>query len=251
MIVNSSLAGIHIIFHEAHGLLAGKIAHQLKRKYRPPYWIETLTAICEHDDRQLNFDEKNYLSEIGVPLDFTEEKVLVQDIMARMKRVLKSAEKKSLWIKLLISYHLEFIYAGYAPKSKRIKSFLTAQKNERDLILKRYKTSDKDARNYYEFLRFCDRLSLILCNDETPEADRVLEINTSIEERTYFIKKASNGNLNITPWPFRDAKFELAIEERVLKKTQFTSSTHFEKVLMNTEPTFKKWTLNQSDKSET
>lgn len=249
MIVNSSLAGIHIIFHEAHGLLAGKIAHQLKEKYRPPHWFETLIAVCEHDDRQLNFDEKKYLSEIGVPMDFTEEKAVVTDMILRMKRVLKSTEKKSLWIKLLISYHLEFIYSDRAKKSKRIQSFLSVAKQDRNVILKHYNTTDDQAREYYELLRFCDRLSLILCKDEAPDAGRVLEINTSIQNRTYFVKKATNGNLTVTPWPFRDSSFELAIEERILKETQFSSSTHFKKVLMKAQPVLKTWTLMQSERS--
>ena len=58
MIVRKSSEGFHIIYQAAHGLLAGKIAQELKHKFRPPYWLETLVAVIEHDDQQLNFEEK-------------------------------------------------------------------------------------------------------------------------------------------------------------------------------------------------
>jgi hypothetical protein len=58
MIVKKSSEGLHIIWQSTHGLLAGKIAEQLKIKLRPKLWLETLVAIVEHDDQQLDFDEK-------------------------------------------------------------------------------------------------------------------------------------------------------------------------------------------------
>ena len=246
MIVNKSILGLHIIFHEAHGLLAGKIANEINEKYRPIHWFETLIAVCEHDDRQLNFAEKNYLSDIGVPLDFTEEQFSVHDIMSRMERVLKSSENKSLWIKLLISYHLEFIYSDMREKSKRISSLFAKQVLVRKDILEDFKISDAKARTYYEFLRFCDRLSLILCKDETPERGRMLEINTSIDGKTYFIKKTEKEELIISPWIFSADEFELSIEERVLRETQFTSNLQLESVLMSAKPNLKKWKIMKS-----
>lgn len=247
MIVNKSVLGVHIIFHEAHGLLAGKIANEIKDEFRPIHWFETLIAICEHDDRQLNFDEKDYLSDIGVPLDFSEDSSSVEDVLKRMHRILKSAFNKSQWVKLLISYHLEFIYSHLIEDSTQIKDFFSKEVQTRKEVLKQFKISDKKARIYYEFLRFCDRLSLILCKDEAPDANRLLEINTSIDGKTFFIKKNENDELIITPWIFSTAKFELSIEERILKEAQFSSSNKFETALMNLQPTLKKWILKSNE----
>jgi hypothetical protein len=66
MIVRKTHRGLHVIFQASHGLLAGKIAEQLKIKYRPSLWLDTLVAIVEHDDQQLDFKENNYLSELGI-----------------------------------------------------------------------------------------------------------------------------------------------------------------------------------------
>lgn len=243
MIVTTSIRGLHIIFQEAHGLLAGKIAIEIATEFRPINWFETLIAVCEHDDRQLGFQQKNYFSEIGVPLDFTEEKENINDILKRMQRILNSAEKKSLWIKLLISYHLEFIYSHLKKTSKRIDRFFKNEEMDRRDLLKLFNISDEKARDYYEFLRFCDRLSLILCKEEAPDDDRLLEINTSINGETYFIKKTENNDLTIIPWIFKSSKFELMIEQRILKETQFNSASKFESALLNSEMEFKKWTL--------
>jgi len=51
MIVRKSQYRLHILFHEAHGLLAAKIANKIKHELRPSQWFETLIAICEHDDQ--------------------------------------------------------------------------------------------------------------------------------------------------------------------------------------------------------
>ncbi|MGC1631889.1 MAG: DUF3891 family protein [Gelidibacter sp.] len=243
MIVNKSKQGLHIILHEAHGLLAGKIADEIKPEFRPINWFETLIAVCEHDDRQLNFDEKDYLSDIGVPLDFTEEKMYAENVIERMLRIMKSSLNKSLWVRLLISYHLEFIYSDLLKTSKQMAEVLQEEKLFRKKILKEYKISNFKAREYYEFLRFCDRLSLILCKDETPTAGRLLEINTSINQTQYFIKKDENDVLRVSPWIFKTDEFKLSIEERLLSQTQFNSSKQFEKVLLNTLPVLKKWTI--------
>lgn len=245
MIVNKSNKGIHIILHEAHGLLAGKIANEIRPEFRPINWFETLIAVCEHDDRQLNFDEKDYLSDIGVPLDFTEEKTVVNDIVERMRRIMKSSINKSLWVRLLVSYHLEFIYSEPATSSQKIRKVFQEEVLFRKDVLKQFKISDSKAREYYEFLRFCVRLSLILCKDETPSAGRLLEINTSINNEQYFIKRDPSDVLIVSPWIFKDDELTLSVEERLLKDTQFTSSRQFEKVLKNTTPSLKQWKIKK------
>jgi len=184
MIVTKSKEGFHIINHAAHGLLAGKIATHIKHNLMPKQWFETIIAITEHDDRQLNFDEKNYLSDIGIPLDFTEESSTNIQVLKRMQRVINSVKSKSSWTRLLVSYHLQFLYGKLRSQSKKVDSFLLEERKMRSKILSDYKIDNKKGKAYYEILRFCDRLSLILCKNEVPTRGRKLEINTSIEGHT-------------------------------------------------------------------
>lgn len=243
MIVRKSKFGLHIILHEAHGLLAGKIANEIQHDLRPINWFETLISICEHDDRQLNFDEKDYLSKLGVPLDFTEDSGTATEVLKRMQRVVLMAIRKSSWVRLIISYHLEFLYSDLKSHSKKIDSFLKNEEKERSLVLKNYGISETIGNQVYQFLIFCDRLSLILCKDETPTEGRSLEINKSIENERYMIKRGKEDKLIISPWIFEKDEFEVTVEERLLEQTTFKSSKEFEEKLMNTTPSIISWRI--------
>ncbi len=235
MIVRSSSEGIHIIYQAAHGLLAGKIGQELQIRLRPTLWFETLVAIVEHDDQQLNFKEKRYVSEVGLPMDFTEYDVRVQDSILRAKRVIKQAKSKSLWTALLVSYHLDFLYGSLGKKFKEAERFLRDQQLFRKKVLSHFGISNDRAKAAYDLLRFCDRCSLVLCKDEIPDAGREVEINTSIENETYYLKKSENNELTVAPWCFQKSSFELTVEETVLKTTQFKSQLAFKKYLRNQE----------------
>lgn len=244
MIVNKTKLGFGIINHESHGLLAGKIAWQISSKYRPQLFFETLIAVTEHDDRQLNFNEKQYLSENGIPLDFNEASTNVNAILKRMKRVVREAKNKSGWVRLLVSYHLEFLYTNLINESKKVKTFFTDEEQARIPILALYNSTDKKAREAYQVLKFSDRLSLILCQDETPSAGRSLEINTSIDDKTFYISRSDNDELIIKPWIFESKSFQLCIEEKLLETTHFKSSKEFENELNSITPTLKTWIIS-------
>lgn len=231
MIVRKTHQGLHIIFQASHGLLAGKIADQLMIKYRPLLWLETLVAVIEHDDQQLNFKENNYLSELGIPLDFTEDSGSVIKSIKRAKRVLEHAKSKSLWTALLVSFHLDFLFESLREKSVKANQFLDEQKAFRQETASYFGIDEDKALSHGAILRFCDRCSLILCKDEVPDGERKLEINTSIDGKTYFIYRRKNGNLSITPWCFEVDSFELSTEETVLEQTKYKSQKEFKDVL--------------------
>ena len=249
MIVNQSSAGVSIIYHAAHGLLAGKIANRLKSELRFEYWFDFLIAVSEHDDRQLNFEEKEYLSENGIPIHFTEEKKKVSEIIRRMKRVTKSAINKSMFVRLLISHHLEFLYGHMRSESKRIKNFFQNEKALRKQALSIYKINKAEVSHAYQCLKFCDRLSLLLCMDKVPTPNRKLEINTSIDNKTYFVEMSQNQNINVEPWVFDIDKFELSVETRFLNAASFSSEKKFKEVLESTAPNLKSWILSKKSKN--
>lgn len=231
MIVRKSHQGLHVIFQASHGLLAGKIANQLMIKYRPPLWLETLVAVVEHDDQQLNFKENNYLSELGIPLDFTEDSGSVLKSIKRAKRVFDHAKSKSLWTALLVSFHLDYLFESLREKSVKANQFLDEQKAFRQETASYFEIDEEKALSHGAILRFCDRCSLILCKDEVPDAERKLEINRSIDGKTYFIHRQKNGNLSITPWCFEADSFELSIEETVLEQTKFKTQKELKDAL--------------------
>ncbi|MFS4446532.1 DUF3891 family protein [Maribacter sp. 2307UL18-2] len=235
MIIRKSEKGLHIVYQASHGLLAGKIAQELKKEYRPKLWLDTLVAVVEHDDHQLDFDEKNYLSDLGMPLDFTEDTVSTTKVLKRAKRVIGQAKSKSLWMALLVSFHLEFLYGHLREESQGAKTFLDDQTKFRNDTMSHLGMGKKEAENAYELLRFCDRCSLILCKDEIPDSGRKIEINTSIENKTYFLLRKENACLTVEPWCFETNEFEVSIEETIIEQTKFKNQEEFKKVLEATE----------------
>ena len=248
MIVRTSLSGHHIIFHAAHGLLSGKIASQIHSQYQTANWFETILATSDHDDRQLNFNEKNYLSEQGLPINFTEDKQTIKEQLTRCIRVMEEAEQKSSWVYVIISMHLEFLYSSLRNSSVQFKEFLDDQEIARQKIIASSEFKKKDYEAAYDVLRFCDRLSLILCMDQIPSGGRQLEINCTIQNRQYFISRTANGNLKVSPWPFAKESFDLSVEERLIEKGYFKSNKEFEKILKSSQPRKIEWTLTKLEK---
>ncbi|MGB3606248.1 MAG: DUF3891 family protein [Psychroserpens sp.] len=245
MIVNKTSNGYEIINHESHGLLAGHFAFMVSENFVSKYFYEVAIATAVHDDRQLDFNEKQYLSKNGIPLDFTEAPRDINAIVKRMNRVIGESNNKSSYIRLLISYHLEFLYSNLKNKSKKINAFFDNEYIIRPNILKVYQVTEETAKKDYDVLRFCDRLSLILCKDEVPTAGRALEINNSINGTTYFISRRKNGNVTVKPWVFNCSKFNVHLEVRKTENLKFDSIRRFENEFYNLEPNIQYWTFKK------
>jgi len=238
MIVNPHSEGWNIISHYTHGLLAGKIAMQLRLDLRTNFWEDVLTAIVEHDDNLLDFSEKNYLTDAGAPLDFTLDERSDDDACKRAERVYQNSLQKSQLVALLIGRHLEFLYHKKATEHAGFEKFFKSIKTNRKIQLKIYNWEKQTLEKTYELMRFCDRCSLILCQDLVPASRRKLEINTSIKNKTYFISTMKQ-DLHIEPWPFESESFQIQFEVRLIKKLHFESNEELEKEIAGTKPDLK------------
>jgi hypothetical protein len=233
MIVRHHTNGWKIVSHYTHALLAGKFAHHLKKEFQSSHWLETLTAIINHDDVMVDFDATNYLTSVGTPRDFTMDEGYERDAIEHAKRLYKETEQKSKWIAMLIARHLNFLYGD--DDTKEMKDFLAEVIEKCKVQRKLYSINKKKEDDLYNILRFCDRLSLIICGEEVPVTGRMLEINTSIENKTYAIKLNEDATYQISPWIFEDEEFEIDFEYKILDQAKFESNKELEKVLYSTE----------------
>lgn len=247
MIVNTTNQGWEIFFHSAHGLLAGKIANRLNKKYKNDHWVATLAAIIEHDDRQLNFGEKNYLTEIGTPKDFLQDNRNSNEILKRSKRLLEESDKKSRLISILIIHHLQFIHEEIAKDNKSIMNFLKKLELQKQSYMKIYNIHNKEIDKIYQTMVFADRSSLILCQNALPTKNRKLEINKSIDGKTYFITVNEQNEINIDPWIFQQSEFKLSAEYKLLEKSSFSSNKQFETFLKKTPIKIREWKFVKGD----
>ncbi|WP_026915799.1 DUF3891 family protein [Christiangramia portivictoriae] len=247
MIVNSNAEGWEIFSHSAHGLLAGKIADHLKPEIKGRNWVATLTAIIEHDDRQLNFREKDYLTNIGTPQDFLDEDRNIHEIIKRSRRLLEQSRLKSSWVTILVMKHLEFLYKDLSAESKMIDRFMQEMGLEMKELMKVYKLSDQEVHALYQIMVFADRCSLILCQNGVPAKGRELEINTSIQNKKYTIYRNEHEEIFIDPWIFEEESFQLSCEYKMLEKASFSGNEQFEDCLRNTPISLRTWELRRPE----
>ena len=102
MIVTNVETGWEIVFQQSHGLLAAKLALELKHELRPMYWVETLGAILTHDDYKQPFIGQHYVTDVGAPRDFTLVEMSDADRLEETERRIREATRKHRWLGLLI-----------------------------------------------------------------------------------------------------------------------------------------------------
>ena len=97
------------------------------------------------------------------------------------------------------------------------------------------------AESFYQILRFCDRCSLILAQGEIPNMGRKLEINNSLNGKTYSIFYNKDSSINVSPWCFEKDEFKVSIEETLVEKTQFKNQNEFRDYLYGKTPVMKEF----------
>ena len=128
-----------------------------------------------------------------------------------------------------------------------MEAFLQGGKKFRREKVKVFGITEQQLNEYYQIMKFCDRLSLILCKDQVPENGRKLEINNSINDETYYVSKNVEDRLIIEPWCFKDASFDLSVETRYVKQATFSSGAALKKALNKTEATLKDFKFKTSE----
>jgi hypothetical protein len=246
MLINFKKEGLEVISHAAHGLLAGKIANELHHHVRNDHWVDTLATIMGHDDEQLAPSAKNCISELGMPLDFVENSIPPKKSLAHAQAVYDKMMLKSSWAALLLSYHLEFLYAETVKGSKDIEEFLKNLRKNREELCTLHGTNPGEMGKVYQLMVFSDRLSLILCQDEVPAAGREVEINQSVNDEHYFVHRSADGSLTVRPWLFQKDYFKLQVDARYVKEIKFADEAAFERALSSSDIRLKSFVFKKT-----
>ena len=229
MLVRHHAKGWKIISHYTHALLAGKIGYRLKDKMLEFNRLETLTAIINHDDYLIDFDETNYLTDAGTPRDFMMDGGNAKDDIVHAKSLYNGTLQKSQWISILVSRHIEFLYQDSSDNEMQL--FLKKMYEKRKEQRKLYGLNLEMENQLYSVLRFCDRLSLIICGEEVPVEGRKLEINQSIDDETYFVSFGDEGKYCIEPWLFSENSFEVDYEYKILEQAKFSTNKELQQCI--------------------
>jgi hypothetical protein len=243
MIVNLTQSGWEIIYHRAHALLAAKIAGHWHRANAPERLYETLAAISHHDDLEREW-QGNELTEAGAPLDFT----LNQDSSIQpLQTHIENARYRGRWVALLISKHICFLNREQQGTSPEWDDFLNQQFQQQEQWRKELGIDKDDTERVYQFMHWCDRLSLILAQQQTPAAGRSLEITSGIDGQRYDIRELPDKRLTVEPWPFEESEFTLTIEASCLTELKYPDNRTLVKALKEAPIKALEWTFAKED----
>lgn len=231
MIVNYTEKGWQIVTQRAHGILAAQIAFHWKKSERPERWMETLLAIAEHDDAEVELGGENLLTVHGGPLNFD----MKGFELAHCEKLSLLTISKNRYIALLTSLHMEFLYRKDAENNTDAKSFLKNQAALRRKWMRELKLTETEVLRIYDLVEWCDACSLLLCQDLVQPEKRKLEISTGPDKKIYSLAHAGDQKITISPWPFESNKFEVNFEWRRIGKLQFNSSEDFREEFLKAE----------------
>lgn len=232
MIVRSTAEGWRIVFQSAHGLLAQSIATELNVADQLPFWQLTQTAIGIHDDGKQPClrGGRTYLTDAGAPRDFVLVPMESDDRRKDAESHIWEARKKHRWTGLLVSFHTDCLYREESV-STEMAQFLDEEAMRRAIVLEDLNTTTDALQKAYDWMHWCDRLSLILAGGDVPAMQRRVEITTNSLGERYDLHQTKAGTLHVEPWPFRKPRFTVAIEVRTLTQLAFRDDEELNKAL--------------------
>ncbi|NJL94051.1 MAG: DUF3891 family protein [Anaerolineae bacterium] len=239
MIVNSLKEGWEVVYQRSHANLAAILVAAWRQQDHVPRWTELVIATAQHDDQEMFWDEATHLTDIGAPLDFAEAPLDTSRLNA--ERVIANAYRQGLWIALLISRHNSFLYEPLRGQDARLDAFLEAQKRNQTAWRQQLGYSAETLEAAYVFLRWADRLSLILCRRELPERERELDVAPGPDGQMVRVMARADGTITLRPWVLAADELRVSVEVRRLRQLQFQSEAAFQQALGEAELEARAW----------
>ncbi len=234
MIVRQVNEGWTVVFHTSHGLLAERIASNLREGSQLPFWFETQVAIGQHDDHHRVYLEgrRKHLTDAGAPRDFTLVPMGDKSRVEEMQDRIDETYRKHTWMGIMQSKHAECLYAGEDVDQDMVR-MLAKESDRREHAMRRLNVSAAVVQATYDWMQFCDRLSLILCGEDIPAMNRHLEIFTDTDGTRFDTWKDTDDRIRIAPWPFVEEPLKLSIECRTVNRLSFKDDADLGRALKN------------------
>ena len=200
MIVRSVDQGWTVVCQTSHGLLSQRIASCLDVARELPYWFETQVAIGVHDDILQVYEKgmREHLTQAGAPCDFTLVPMKDDDRVVKMQDRIDEGFRKHSWLGVMQSKHAECLYRG-EDTANEMPRMLDLEKKRREFVLTHLQVDSSIVQKTYDWMHFCDRLSLILYGDDVPAMNRRLEIITNDEGTRFEIWQDERDRIRVSP----------------------------------------------------
>jgi Protein of unknown function (DUF3891) len=119
--------------------------------------------------------------------------------------------------------HMSFLSEGQRGEIPELDEFLDKQIELQKTLRKNLKVNKTDAQKAYAMMQCCDRLSLILCQQQIPDGERWLEIAVGPTGERHDIIQRSDNKLTVKPWPFEDKEFTVRVDACYPTQMKFES----------------------------
>ena len=157
-----------------------------------------------------------------------------EDRVKEAREQIWGATKKHRWIGCLVSFHTDFLYRDEDVAGEML-DLLDEQIAWREQTLKELSVPKAALQRSYDWMRWCDRCSLILCGDDVPAMGRHVEIITDSTGRRFDMRCGDDECIQIMPWPFSEQAFELELETRMLNQLSFADDADLAENLMESD----------------
>ena len=249
MIVNPTSTGWQVIYQQAHALLAAQLAWAWPPFLPADRWVGLLAALAQHDDEQAAWHGRgghHGLTPAGAPANFTQQPFSREQATG----VLHAARFQGQWRSLLTSLHLSTLYEPLRGREPATTAFLDELRASQARWRKALHLSKAQARQAYDLLHWCDRLSLILCRRELPELGREVEVYPSPlgsgHRATHFVRQPGGPGTPavVRPWPFATQTVAVSVEAQQLHQLQFKDDAELAAALHQAPIETLCWTLH-------
>jgi hypothetical protein len=241
MIVNYTETGWEVITQRAHGMVAAQVAMHWNVEERPERWMETLLAIAEHDDAEVELGTDDLLTESGGPINFA----MKQFELEHCEQLSMLTITKSRFIALLVSMHMDFLYRKEETENNEVHRFLERQRGLQTTWMKELGIERKEAERIYYLLEWCDAFSLLLCRHLVQPEKRGIEISTGPDGLVYNLFEEADGILTVDPWPFETDTFKVSYESRNIHQLKFENAAEFRNAFINAAVKENVWQLTK------
>jgi Protein of unknown function (DUF3891) len=141
--------------------------------------------------------------------------------------------------------HVHTLYKAKRGSSKPLANFLDELEEDQKKWLKSLSISAKQARPDYALMLWCDRCSLILCQDHIPTAERKLEVQRGPCGSRHFLWQRGDKTLGVEAWPFEEDEFSVDVEVHKLNQLRFDTQAELEKALQKADIEYRSWVFRK------
>jgi hypothetical protein len=230
-----------IIFQRSHAQLAADIAYNIHSEYHPKEvpFPSLLTAIADHDDGRQQWEGRLHITAGGAPMDYRQQPLHLK--IEQANKSITNSQYRSPWIGLLTSMHQVYLYEKFAKENQKVAEFIEKQEDYQERMQKLLSIKPEIQREAYSFMKLCDEMSLILCEERLDSLNNKQKIGNLQLLNNCYIYKKEQDIYTLQPWFFKDGLLNLSVFIFKVPKEKFICDETLLNTIRKTTAVEKKW----------